>query len=359
MRTSLLPLAHMLRARMARVPRFDGLAPSDPRPLARRSWELAPGSEAVTPPAYFLPGQLERVRGWAFSEEHPRHAMRGGLQVLHGPTRAYLLEDVWLIDGVLYKGRACAHLSPRRSRVPHLHVRAELDRAAIYCTAAGNRWFGQWLMDDCPSYFLAREHGTALTTAMPDHHAPHAPDYERRLGMTPTRLRSAFLRQALLFSDVGQNPDKHRRFRAMSEALLRGSDERSHPGVFIVRGATGERRVLRGELELAERLAARRGLRILDPLRADLETIVRTCAGARAVVGVEGSGLIHGILAMRPGASLLALQPPGRFVGLYKHLTDRDGQHFAFVVGQPEGEDFRIDPDEVERTLDLLPPMPA
>jgi hypothetical protein len=51
----------------------------------------------------------------------------------------------------------------------------------------------------------------------------------------------------------------------------------------------------------------------------------------------------------------MTLQPPNRFVSVYKHLTDRDHQHFGFVVGMSEGAGFCIDPVEVERTLDLLP----
>jgi hypothetical protein len=353
MRVSLLPVAHLLRKRLARVPPLRRLAPRDLTEVATHSWQLAPGVQEVTPPAYFLPGQLERIHGWAFTDEHPAREMRGGLQVTHGPTRAHLLEDAWLIDGVLYKGPACAHLSPRAAQLPHLHVHAELERAAIYCTPAGNRWFGQWLMDDCPMYPLARAEGTPVTTMV--HPSAHARAYEAWLGMAPTRLRSAYLRRVVLFSDVGQNRDKHRRFRAMSDALLSHVRVQPHPGVFLLRGQAGERRVLRGELELAQRLYERRGLRILDPLRADVPTLVSACAGARVVVGVEGSALMHGILALRPGASVLALQPHGRFCGLYKHLTDRDGQQFAFVVGQPLGEDFRVEPDEVERTLDLLP----
>ena len=92
------------------------------------------------------------------------------------------------------------------------------------------------------------------------------------------------------------------------------------------------------------------------PARTDVATIVKTCAGARVVVGVEGSGLAHGILGLAPGGSLLVLQPPDRFVTVYKNTVEREGQHFAFVVGQPRGDGFYVDPAEVERTLDLLPP---
>jgi capsular polysaccharide biosynthesis protein len=159
----------------------------------------------------------------------------------------------------------------------------------------------------------------------------------------------------VIFEDVGQNRDKHKRFRKMSEKLASRVDAKPHPGVFILRGKTGERRLMRNELELAEHMQKRRGFRVLDPTKADVPTLVKTCAGARTVMGVEGSGLMHGILMLPPGGSVLALQPPNRFVGLYKHLTDRDHQHFGFVVGKADGGDFRIDPDEVERTLDLLP----
>jgi Glycosyltransferase 61 len=352
MRVSLLPIAHLLRSRLARALPLRRLAPLDPTHVATRSWQLAPGVEEVTPPAVFLPGQLERITGWAFHDAHPGREMTGGLRVMHAPTRAHLLEHVWLVDGVLYKGSACAHLSPRTGRLPRLHVQAELERAAIYCTPAGNRWFGQWLMDDCPMYPLARAEGTPVTTMLQP--SAHARAYEAWFGMSPTRLRSAYLQRVVLFLDVGQNRDKHRRFRAMSDALLSHVEVADHPGVFLLRGQAGERRVLRGELELAERLHARHGLRILDPLRADVPTIVRTCAGSRVVVGVEGSAIMHGLLALSPGAAVLALEPPGRFCGIYKHLTDRDGQRFAFVVGRPEGEDFSVDPEEVEKTLDLL-----
>lgn len=353
MRWSPLPLAHLLRSRLSRVSPLSWLRSRELSDVARRTWQLAPGTEQVLPPAYFLPGQLERVTEWVFSDEHPRRRMEGRISVTHGPTRAHLLEEVWLIDGVLYKGSASAHLSPRQSRVPRLHVDAELDRAAIYCSAAGNRWFGMWLMDDCPLYPLAREEGEPVTTQ--GEPRGHMRDYEERLGMRPTRLRNAFLRQLVVFEDVGQNRDKHRRFRAMCDALRPAGSVEPHPGVFILRGRDGDHRVMRGEQALAARLAERRGLRVIDPLKVDVTTILETCAGARLVIGVEGSHLMHGVMTLEAGASVVALQPPARFCGLYKDLTDRDGQHFGFVVGRPRGRDFEVDADEVERTLDLLP----
>ena len=320
--------------------------------VAEKSWEIAPSETSISPPAYFLPNQLERVTGWAFASEHPRQAMEGG-SVIHGATRGFLLKNVWLIDGALYKDDAYSWLTPRSSWRPRIRVECEIDRGAVYCTAMGNKYFGQWLMDDCVTYPLASAEGVPVTTAQAVNF--HTPDYENRLGLRPVRLHNAFFRELVIFDDFGQNRHKHRRFRAMSDKLLSHVNANPHPGVFILRGGTGELRILQNEIELAEHLRDRRGFRILDPAKTDVATIVATCAGARTVVGVEGSGLMHGILTLQPGGSILTLQPPNRFVKVYKDLADRDGQHFGFVVGHAENNGFRIDSEEIERTLDLFP----
>jgi hypothetical protein len=344
---SLVAIAHILRKRFTRK------ALRALESVATRSWEIAPGETVTTPRAHYLPDQLERVTGWAFAGEHPRREMEGGLRVHHAPTRGFLLENAWLMDGVLHKDTAVAHLAPRSEMLPPLRAEAEVDRGAVFCTPGGNKYFGQWLMDDCPTYELARSEGVPVTTDQSLN--AHAPGYEDWLEMKPSRLRTAFFRELVIFEDVGQNRHKHMRFRKMSEKLASRVDAKPHPGVFILRGRTGERRLLRNELELARHLQERRGFRVLDPTKADVPTLVKTCAGAKTVMGVEGSGLMHGILVLPPGGSIVALQPPNRFVGLYKHLTDRDHQNFGFVVGKPDDSDFYIDPDEVERTLDLLP----
>jgi hypothetical protein len=323
--------------------------------LAERSWEIAPREESFSPPAFFLPEMLDRILGWTFTDDNrdPRPAVLG-CPAVHAATRGFLVKDVWLLDGALYKGRGYSWLTPRASRVPRLRVDRVIDRGALFCTANGNKYFGQWLMDDCATYSLAKGEGVPVMTDQPVN--PHTPLYEEWLEMEPLRLHAAYFRELVIFEDYGQNKHKHRRFRALGEKLLSHVQANGHPGVFILRGSSGIRRVLRGEEEIAERLSRRRGFRVVDPMKSDAPSLIAACAGARTVVGIEGSGLIHGVLPLREGGNILTLQPPTRFVLAYKHLADRDGQNFGFVVGRPDGgDDFYIDPDEVERTLDLFP----
>lgn len=348
---------HMFKEKVARK------APLDLQSVAVKTWDVAPPDESIAPPAFYLPNQLERVTGWQFYPfEHPRRTMEGNGLVQHGPTRAFLLKDAWLIDGALYKGDAKSWLSPRAGWLPKIRIEHEIDRAAMYCTVGGNKWFGSWMVDDCITYPMASQLGVPVTTELAEteisvtrHGILHAPGYEKWLGMNPLRMRNAFFRELVIFDDISQNRHKHMRFRAMTDKLLSHVNVNSHPGVFVLRGNKGELRLLRNELELAERLRERRGFRIIDPSKSDVATIVAACAGARTVIGIEGSQLIHGVNVLAPGGSLLVLQPPDRFVCFFKYLTDRDQQNFGFVVGTPDGEGFRIDPDEVERTLDLFP----
>jgi hypothetical protein len=318
---------------------------------ADRTLELSPPESVRSPRAYFLPGQLARVTTWKY-EALPIE-MQEGHEVRHGATRAFFLRNVWLIDGTLYKGDARAFLAKRSRLLPRLRVDREIRHGALYCTAGGNRYFGTWLMEDCTAYSLASEAGEPVTVDIPPN--PHAPGYEERLGMAPTRLRAAFFRQLVVFDDAGQNTAKAARFQRIKARLLAGFEIRSHPGVFMIRGEWGGRRGFVGEMVLAQRLAERRGLRIVDPAKASVPDIVRACAGARAVVGLEGSNLSHGYLSLAPGGIVLALQPPNHFVPVYRHRADRDGHPFGFVVGVPVDGGFRFDADEVERTLDLFP----
>lgn len=347
MRLTLRPLAEIVRHRVQRRP-----APAL-EAMAVRIWEVAPAETAIVPRGFCLPGQLERVRETIFTAKDPFPEMQGGWEATHGATRAMLLEDAWIIDGVVYAGAAVSHLHPRTRRLPHVAVDVEIDRGALYGSPGGNMYFGTWLMDDCVTHALAEVDGMPVDTARPT--SPHVRDYERWFEMRPARIGRAFFRELVVYDDLGQNQHKARRWAALRDKLARRFAAPPHPGVFIVRGESGVRRVLRGELELAERLARTRGLRVIDPMKLELEAVMRACAGARMIVGVEGSALLHGMLWLERGGACVVLQPPNRYCALMKHLTDRDGQYYGCVVGRQLGEDFAVDTDEVERTIDLLP----
>lgn len=345
------PITSALRSRVLHHP------PRDLEREAVRTRELFPATVGKRPPAIALEGQLERVTGWVFADEAEQRACLAGMDVQHAPTLAHDLEGVVLLDGVLYKNGAQRPLHWRTRRIPVLHAEVEVEHASIYSTWNGHRWFGMWLADDCAVYPLAEQEGDPFTTSFVGTPAPHESQYEAKLGMRPRRESAAILHRVTVFDDHGHNADKHRRMREVRRRLLDGVTYEKHPGVFLVRGTTGDKRLCRNELEIAELVAKERGLRILDCVGKSVDEIVATCAGAELVMGVEGSQLIHGQVLLDAGASVFVLQPPDRFCSIFKDYADRDHQRFAYVVGRPAEDGFHVDPDEVLRTLALVPPV--
>jgi Glycosyltransferase 61 len=326
------------------------------REVADRTWEIHPAEETTRPRAFFLPGQLDRILGFSpFSagRKEEERLLCGEPRGVHAATRAFLFKDAILQDGRVYAHGSVDCVQDPAHRWPSVRVHASHAQGALYSSYAGNRYFGIWLMNDLITYRLAVEHGTPVCTSRPM--SAHAKSYEALLGMQPLRVSSGHFRELIVFDDLGQNQSARERFGQNRAALLLGTKPTRHPGVFLLRRNSGERRLLVNEEQIAHRLERQRGLRVIDCMSVDVPTLLQKTAGADVVISVEGSQIAHAMLVLEPGRSLLTLQPPNRFCSLFKDLTDRDGQHFGFVMGRPEGNDFRVDPDEVERTLDLLP----
>ncbi len=317
-------------------------------------WEVAPGGPSHVPPAIFLPDQIERIRGTEFS---PRDAVirsfRGEFDVEQEPTFGYRLKNVDLVDGVLYADGRQRHLRARTSKSLTYAVPTDVLRGVMYESWIGNRWFGTWLRQDCLTHLLSETEGQTVTTAPPP--KGHVPRYEELLGMRPLRRQHVHFEELVLFEDLPNNDGKAERARDLRKRILAGREVAPLPGVFILRGSTGDERVLENEREIADQLAETYGFHVLDPTAATVDEIADLCGEAKVIAGIEGSHLAHGLATMPPDATLFVIQPPERVVATLKMVTDRQGQSFAFVVAEGTDTRFRVDWEEVQRTLDLLP----
>lgn len=329
-----------------------GHPPGDLEALAVESWEIAPATPRHIPPARMLPGQIDRMCGAEFGTmETVRRDLLGDFDVTDGPTVGFRLRDIDLIDGVLRGPGVTRHLRQRARRLPLYRTPREIARGALYESWVGNRWFGNWLSDDCLAYPLVVGAGEVLTTRPA---TGHVPDYEARLGMTPRRIGDVRFEDLVLVNDHANNRHREARARAMRDRLLAGMEVVEHPGIYLLRGRTGDLRVLVNEMALAERLERERGFRVMDPSTASVAEIVAACAGARVIAGIEGSQLAHGMMVMPDTATFLAIFPPDRVVSVMKMPVDRQGQTFAAVIGEGRAHEFSVRWEEIAGTLDLL-----
>ncbi|MCV2869495.1 glycosyltransferase family 61 protein [Defluviimonas sp. WL0002] len=330
-----------------------GIGAADLFEVADERWEIAPACPREIRPGIALSGQFDRIRGTEFRTlEQVQRELTGGYVETAGPTFGFRLKDVDLVDGVLYSAKGIRHLRQRSRWRPTYVEPQEVASGALYESWWGNRWFGNWLSDDCPRYSLAKEYGKPVCSSLGS--SGHVPDYEARLEIAPLRLEKAHFRELLMFDDFTKNDERRGRAEAMRAQLVAAVPHESHPGVFLTRGTTGEARVLANETEIAAHLESRHGFRVLDPATSTVEAIIAACAGARVVAGVEGSHLVHGLAVMPPGSALFVIQPPARVTSVLKFVTDRQGMDYAYLVATGPDEAFTASIEEVDQTLDLL-----
>lgn len=333
--------------------RIWGHRPQDITAVASDRWAMAPPERSYVPAARSLPDQLDRIEATEFApiEEVVRH-LRGDFEVVQPETTGYRIAHVDLVRGSLYARSARRTLRGSGTRWPAYVRPLHVENGALYESWVGNRWFGNWLAEDCLTYWLAESTGAPVATGGPA--GGHVADYEASLGLSARLVQHVHFEELFLFDDHANNMNKRLRADALRERLVSGVPFATHDGVFLLRGKGGITRKLSNEDRIAEVLARERGFQIVDPSASTLTEIVQACAGARIVAGVEGSHLVHGLTAMAPGAALLTIQPPDRVVSYLKILTDRRDQSFAFVIGSGTATEFSVGENEVLKTTDLL-----
>ncbi|SIQ49518.1 Protein of unknown function [Paracoccus thiocyanatus] len=336
-----------------RLRRLLGIGHADFLAGAVERWQICPPELAAIAPGIWLPDQVEHIARTEFGALPDILAqMRGNPAEPTPATMGYRFRDVDFVDGVLHARGADRHLRQRRhSGLTYSRPRESLS-GALYESWIGNRWFGNWLLNDCLAYRLAEGAGAPVTSAPP--RGGHVARYEELLGMAPRRIGDVHFDELVLFDDLHNN--SHRRARAQENRarVLAGHDPSPRPGVFIFRGASGDARILENEAEIAERLEAEYGFSTLYIDRMDADELAQAAGATRLVVGVEGSQLAHGVIAMAPGGTVLTLQPADRVTTSLKLLTDCWRQNYAMVVGSGTARGYRVEWDQLRRTLDLI-----
>ena len=105
---------------------------------------------------------------------------------------------------------------------------------ALYESWVGNRWFGNWLADDCLTYRLAEQFGTPVTTSAGARQG-HVPEYQSLLGLRPRRVSRVHFEDLHFFRDLGHNTSKKARADQLRERLVRAAPPSARRGVFAAR----------------------------------------------------------------------------------------------------------------------------
>ncbi|EKQ67661.1 hypothetical protein OsccyDRAFT_3944 [Leptolyngbyaceae cyanobacterium JSC-12] len=317
-----------------------------------RQWTLAPSVCSTHPPAIYLNGELDKVTEVASTTTYAAELKRiqGGM-VEHDATIAYQLHNVHFLNGYVYRGAMKHVLVTSKESFLSQGSTNIISDAALACTWVGNQFFGHWLVDDLTLTLAAQQLAMAITVEK--QWTCHQIQYSTLFNIQSSPVRQAFCKNFIIIDDIGQNQFKQERYQILRTKLKQHCLAAPHPGVMFLRKATGAPRSLVNEIAIADFLQSQ-GFTILEAETLSAEEIVQATVGAKIVVGVEGSQLVHGLFAMADDGVMLTLQPPFRFNNVYKDYTDCLGARYAFVVGKLVGTGFEIAIDDLARTLDKI-----
>lgn len=322
--------------------------------IAVATWTIAPSETTVIDPAIHTDDQPSRIQAlspWR-TDEAERTLIAGGT-VHHAPSRAFLLRNVTLAGSHLYCGPAKHRCGPRDEDWFRRSPWVRRSSAHLVGTFASTGYFANFVLDEL-TLDLAVPGEAVRVSAVPNRFE-HAQGYRQLLGIPrPDALPMARFDELTCYQDFAQHSHKAARYRELRSRLrARTTSARPATGIFLDRGDSGELRRIANRDQVLE-CFARAGFRILRPTEMSTEAIVSAMLDAPIVAGVEGSHLAHGIYTIADGGTFLVLQPPDRFAMTYKEFTDCMAMQFAFVVGEPAPDGFRIPPQDISTVLDLI-----
>ena len=294
--------------------------------------------------ALSLPGELQKVTGFApfRTMDLEMARLRPGELVLRACT-AYVLDDALVVDGNVYKSRA-KHLVTGSTRTLAAWVDDRLDAGVLAANRQSHLYFGHWMTEELPATWAGQRQGRMVTTHHGRRPYSHEAGYLRLYDMPPPAELPARCRvqRLTVLGDHGMNTMQLRGIAELKASLRSRGWQAGASRVFIRRGGGSPRR-LTNEAELTAELEAQ-GFTIVDQEHLTAEQIAHACFDAELVVGVEGSHLAHAVLQMKPGATLLVIQPPDRFNNPFKDLCDALDMRYGYLVADPEGVGFHQSP---------------
>lgn len=335
------------------APIVSALRPN--RPIApAKSTVICPAETRIEQSAIYLPGEPDRILGCdQFTTiEQQKTKILGGPSV-HAATIEHQLNDVLFADGTLYHG--VGRLSFRRGRRRAIIAGdiPAVEHGALVSSWVAEKFFGHWMRDSLLTERLA---SMLDRTAVAPPRTPwtHEPGYRQLTGLQVLQPQALIARKMSVFQDFGLNSHVIERLGWIRNQIRRAMlDEKAPRFVYVRRKAGGGGRTMIGEEDFCQELE-KLGFVSVEPEEANVPQIVNTIGNADLVITVEGSHQNHALMAMKPGATLLTIEPPQRFNALIKPYMNAMGIHWAFMVADPTENAFRVPMDRLQRTMDLI-----
>jgi len=308
--------------------------------------------EGVQRPAVTLAGETEKATGNYFGDLEKYIEYATMITASHSATEVYRVENVIYDNGYLYKNFVAEHVSSlgRPTKVAVTNV----ENMFLCSTPSGSRYFGDWLVADNLRELLAKEMNIKPLKIRPHTSYEHLPEINKLLNLDEQYSEGVIhIKNLYMTADKGYNENKRQRCEKLRSSLrenIKGKSESSM--VYISRGEKySAGRGLTNEADVIKYLLGK-GFLILDPTRSSAHEILQQILNCSIVIGIEGSQLAYGFLALKKGGVMLTLQPPYHFQSAFRPRCDAVGVRWGFIVGDEEPNGFSVNIEDIDKILE-------
>lgn len=308
----------------------------------------------------YLEGDLEKVKKSPFGITlEQEFADFKSTTYTSGPFYKYQLEDLLILRNRIYFNDYEYLLNPLEKPIRAYDSRdvVEYSQAAFSSMRISTVFFGHWLHEELMLIDYIQDKQNIVTSS------PITPQkkeitelFDLKVNFNPyAKISYADMYDGWQHSSMFIETLK--KYKEKISLLSNDKNIVSGPkAVYLKRGQSGVRRELENESELLNLMSKTFEITSFVAEATPIEELYEAIYRADIILGVEGSQLAHGIIAGKPGAILVCIQPPYRFYNPFKNYCNDAGILYAiFVADQPsESHSFRIDIDRFGLLLDKI-----
>lgn len=315
---------------------------------------LQPEETEDLPLPLCLEGQIDLIIGTPrFDNLADQLALVRKTRIVHAPVVRYTLENCMVqASGVYFRGGSYRkHNLCLRDLLTT--PRLETEEALYSMSFVSHAFFGHFIRDACATALLAQPGQALLLDVKPEW--PHAAEYVAVFRLEPASPGPRFVRRLTLCDDRSQGTHKRARYKELRRRISRayGPWGEATDTVYLRRGNGGAARLVADEDRVVESLAAR-GYRIVALEGATMADLAKELRNARRVVTMEGSHINHVHYLTPPGLDLCVLMANDQTTFVHRAVGHAFGARFGFVVCRRVGDAYRLDLDQLLRTMDLF-----
>ena len=312
-------------------------------------------------PAIYLKEDLKKVKGIAFGAP-----IEDEINVLNkstyssGPFIQYKLQNMLILKNRLYFENYKYALNPLEKTIRFYKTKSikEFESAAFSSMRISTCFFGHWLHEELQLIdYLQGKEKIVSSSDLIGQKLEIKKLFELEFSYVPfAKIKTVEMFHGWQHTQIQK--DIFHKYKQKISKLSHVTFPKQIKIVYLARGESGSKsnRIFLNENQLIEQLHKHYDIKRFVAESTPILELYSAIYNADIILGIEGSQMAHAIIAGRPGATLLCIQPPYRFYNPFKTYCEDAKLAYAFIVADlgPNDNMFTVNINKIKNLFDKI-----